>query len=77
MKSILTTLTVVLLTSCVTKSDSVIVPQPVPALNIYQPSILVLPAGVPVGVEGGVYTPQTREVWHSDKRFRELERVGY
>jgi hypothetical protein len=66
-----------LLMSCVTKPEPVFIPKPVPALNIYQPSILVLPPGSPVTVEGGVYTPQTREVWHSDKRFRELERGGY
>lgn len=64
-----------LLVGCATAPAPIIAPLPV--LNIYQPSILVLPAGVPVAVEGGTYTPQTREVWHSDKRFRELERKGY
>jgi hypothetical protein len=76
MKNILIILSL-MLTSCATKSEPVFIPEPVPALNIYQPSILVLPPGVPVAVEGGIYAPQTREIWHSDKRFRELERSGY
>tara|TARA_R110000765_G_scaffold272951_1_gene371644 strand:+ start:607 stop:723 length:117 start_codon:yes stop_codon:yes gene_type:complete len=25
----------------------------------------------------GIYTPQTDEIWHSDKRFRKLERQLY
>ncbi len=63
------------LSGCATKPAPL--PVPVPVLNIYQPPILVLPAGVPVMTEEGIYTPQTREVWHSDARFRELERKGY
>jgi len=43
-------------------------------LNIYQPSSLKLKAGQPIQTEEGVYTPQTDEVWHSDARFRKLER---
>jgi hypothetical protein len=46
-------------------------------LNIYQPSILALKAGTRVETKEGIYTPQTDEVWHSDKRYRELERQGY
>jgi hypothetical protein len=30
--------------------------------------------GTPVQTKEGVYTPATDEVWHSDKRYRELER---
>jgi hypothetical protein len=56
--------------------------QPVPTnivgkLNIYQPSILVLEQGKTIETRDGYYTPQTQEVWHSDKRFRELERRGF
>jgi hypothetical protein len=43
-------------------------------LNIYQPSSLKLKAGQPIQTEEGVYTPQTDEVWHSDVRYRKLER---
>jgi hypothetical protein len=46
-------------------------------LNIYQPSIIVLEEGKQIETKEGFYTPQTEEVWHSDKRFRELERRGY
>jgi hypothetical protein len=56
--------------------------QPVPTnivgkLNIYQPSILVLEEGKKIETRDGFYTPQTQEIWHSDKRFRELERKLY
>jgi hypothetical protein len=44
-----------------------------PILNVYQPSVLTLPAGTEVLSEQGRYTAQTREVWHSDKRYRDLE----
>lgn len=43
-------------------------------LNIYQPPILSLEKGKTISVKGGIYTPQTDEVWHSDARYRELER---
>ena len=46
-------------------------------LNIYQPSILSLEKGKPVQTKDGIYTPSTDEVWHSDKRYRELERHVY
>jgi len=44
---------------------------------IYQPSILKLKANLSVQTNDGIYTPQVDEVWHSDKRFRELERSLY
>jgi len=47
------------------------------SLNIYQPSSLKLKAGQPIQTEEGVYTPQTNEVWHSDARYRKLERELY
>lgn len=62
------------LSSCVSK------PYPTEILgklNIYQPSILVLEEGKKIETKEGFYIPQTEEVWHSDKRFRELERRGY
>ena len=43
-------------------------------LNIFQPSTLHLKAGQPVQTKEGIYTPETDETWHSDKRYRELER---
>lgn len=46
-------------------------------LNIYQPSILSLEKGKPIQTKDGIYTPETDEVWHSDKRFRLLERELY
>lgn len=45
-----------------------------PILNVYQPSVLTLPPGTVVETEAGRHTAQTREVWHSDRRFRDLER---
>ena len=46
-------------------------------LNIYQPSILSLEKNKPVTTKDGIYTPSTDEIWHSDKRFRLLEREIY
>jgi hypothetical protein len=46
-------------------------------LNIYQPPTLRLKAGIGIRTVDGVYTPQTNEIWHSDKRYRELERKVY
>ena len=43
-------------------------------LNIYQPSSLKLKAGAPIQTQEGVYTPPTDEIWHSDARYRKLER---
>lgn len=43
-------------------------------LNIYQPTILSLEKGKPITTKEGIYTPQTDEVWHSDARYRKLER---
>jgi hypothetical protein len=43
-------------------------------LNIYQPSSLKLKAGTPVQTQEGIYTPPTDEIWHSDARYRKLER---
>lgn len=79
MKIIYVALMALCLASCATKPEvpDVALPAPLPALNIYQPSILTLTPGTPVQTEGGIYTPQTREVWHSDKRYRDLERAGY
>jgi hypothetical protein len=60
------------LTSCETSSST-----KSGTLNIYQPSTLSLAAGIPIQSKNGVYTPQTDEVWHSDARFRKLEREVY
>ena len=47
------------------------------SLKIYQPTILRLKASEPIQTVDGIYAPQQDEVWHSDKRFRELERTLY
>ena len=60
------------LTSCA--SDSTL---NVNSLNIYQPSTLRLTKGSLIQTKDGVYTPQTDEVWHSDARYRRLEREIY
>ncbi len=59
--------------SCATK-PAPLPPIVAPVLNIYQPSVLILRAGAVVETTNGIYTAQTDEVWHSDKRYRELER---
>jgi hypothetical protein len=46
-------------------------------LNIFQPSTLRLKANQRVETIDGFYTPQTDEVWHSDARFRRIEREIY
>jgi len=46
-------------------------------LNIYQPSTIVLTPEVTVQTKEGQYTPQKEEIWHSDKRYRDLERKLY
>lgn len=46
-------------------------------MTIYQPSILNLEAGTTIQTKDGVYTPQVDEIWHSDKRYRTLEREVY
>lgn len=43
-------------------------------LNIYQPTILSLEKGKTIPTKDGMYTPQLNEVWHSDARYRKLER---
>ena len=60
------------LTSCETTSTP-----SVGNLNIYQPSTLRLEKGRAIQTIDGIYTPQTNEVWHSDARFRKLERQIY
>ena len=42
--------------------------------NIVQPNILKLTKGTKVQTADGNYVAQSDEVWHSDKRFRDLER---
>lgn len=55
-------------TSCVNNSKT-----KKPNYNIYQPSTLRLQKDQPIQTVDGIYTPQTDEVWHSDKRYRVLE----
>jgi hypothetical protein len=72
MKKMFILLSVVALVGCQT-TDS----PDVGDLNLHQPSTLRLKAGTRVQTEEGVYRAQTNEVWHSDKRFRTLERKVY
>ena len=60
------------LISCATNSSVKTTP-----LNIYQPSTLSLTKGIPIETSKGIYTPQNDEIWHSDARFRRLERQLY
>ena len=46
-------------------------------LNLYQPSTLRIEAGTKVRTVDGIYRAPTNEVWHSDARFRQLERKVY
>ena len=62
----------IVLTSCAPNLE-----KSVKNLNIYQPSTLRLEKNKPVQTLDGVYTPQENEVWHSDARFRRLERELY
>lgn len=59
-------------TSCVQNS-----PEKNQSLNIYQPSTLRLQKDQKIQTLDGVYTPQNDETWHSDARFRKLEREVY
>lgn len=43
--------------------------------RLYQAPVLRLPAAKPVQTKDGVYLPQVDEVWHSDARYRDLERA--
>ena len=60
------------LTSCATSLKS-----NVKNLNIFQPSTLRLKANQKIETIDGLYTPQTDEIWHSDARYRKLEREVY
>jgi hypothetical protein len=43
--------------------------------SLYQPPVLRLsPALPPIQTPDGLYRPQVDEVWHSDARYRALER---
>jgi len=65
-----TLLTVLALTGCVTDSS----PKK-PILNIYQTPVLRIEAGAQVMTKDGLYTAQEDELWHSDYRMRQLERL--
>jgi hypothetical protein len=43
--------------------------------RLYQPSILRLPPGQEIQTQDGLYRPQVAEIWHSDARYRQLERA--
>lgn len=41
--------------------------------QLHQPDVLRLPQGQAVQSTDGIHTPEVDEVWHSDRRYRELE----
>lgn len=44
--------------------------------SLYQPPVLrISPALPPIQTPDGIYRPQVEEVWHSDARYRALERA--
>ena len=43
-------------------------------VNLYQPPTLTLSQGTVIQTKEGIYTAQLEEIWHSDKRYREIER---
>lgn len=63
MKTLL--LTTILLTSCQSKKID---------QRIYQPSVLIVPAGVPIKTTEGVFIPEETQIWHSAKTVENLER---
>ena len=62
-----------LLTSCASDSAE---PKESPAtsMQLYQPPVLRLYQGEVIRTRDGRYIPQVDEVWHSDARYRALER---
>lgn len=47
-----------------------------PSWEIYAPDSLVLKAGVPVPTPEGTYTPKQDELWHSNRKVRELRELA-
>lgn len=45
-----------------------------PTLRIYQPPTLFLEKGKTINTKEGDYTPQEDEIWHSQERYRKLEK---
>jgi hypothetical protein len=43
--------------------------------RLYQPSLLRLAPSQQIQTQDGLYLPQVAEVWHSDARYRALERA--
>jgi hypothetical protein len=45
---------------------------------VHQPPILAIQAGTRISTKEGVYVAEKDEVWHSDRRYREIEmRLSY
>lgn len=57
-----------LLTGCATVSSA-----PMASLQLYQPPVLRLKAGLPIQTVDGIYTPQVDETWHSAARYQAVE----
>lgn len=58
------------LTGCVHGSPDV-----AESRRLYQPSALRLAPSHPIQTQDGSYQPQVPELWHSDARYRALERA--
>lgn len=43
--------------------------------RLYQPPVLRLSPGQSIQTPEGIYRPQVAEIWHSDPRYRDLERA--
>lgn len=74
MKPILVIIAAIILSSCSSPQKTA---KDFGSLNLYQPPIIILEGGKEVITKEGKYTPQTDETWHSDYRYRELERKLY
>lgn len=74
MKPILTIIAGIILSSCASPQKAA---KDFGSLNLYQPPIIILEGGKEVVTKEGRYTPQMDETWHSDYRYRALERKLY
>lgn len=73
-RSTICVLTATLLVSSALTSCDWLSPRDAGALSIYAPDVLRIKKGQEIKTLDGTYTPQNDEIYHSDKRFRELER---
>ena len=70
LKTLLLALSVISIAGCVTPDGA----GDFTNINLYQPPTLSLSAGTVIQTKEGIYTVQLDETWHSDKRYRDIER---